>query len=195
MKKLLGCAVGILLSTSALAQGTELFPELEGRFQPAQQAQTTDSVNPAGQGSNGEAQPAVRVEQASVDAVQSGKVAPEEVTEAAGEGNIEIKLDNIEGTLALARNYSFCSAEVVLENKTNLTLEKLVIDLTYMGQPNTLKFTGVPKKSKQTQPMMMIGGECEGILNEPEITISECELGKQTEDSCKSKVQFIPPNS
>jgi len=197
MKKLLGCAVGVLLSTSAMAQGTELFPELEGRFQPAKPAEV---AKPVEQDANGEVKPAEQaganaVQDKVVDAVQSGKVAPEEVTEAAGEGNIEIRLEDIEGTLALARNYSYCSAKVVLENKTNLKLEKLSLDLNYQGMPNPMTFSGVEKKGQQTQPLMMIGPECEAILNEPEITIQECKLGKQTEDACKGKVQFIPPNS
>ena len=197
MKKLLGCAVGVLLPLSAMAQGADLFPELEGRFQPAQPVEAVNSEKPE---ATREGQPANQIlgengEKNDADVVQSGQVAPEEVTESAGEGNIEIKLDEIEGTLALARNYSFCSANVVLDNKTNLKLEKLVIELTYQGMPNILEFSGVEKKRTQTQPMMMIGEECEAILNEPDVTIQECKLGKQTEDACKGKVQFIPPNS
>ena len=185
IKSLLGCSAAVFLATVAVAQGTELFPELAGRFQPAQPTTQEQS----------DAQAVTPAAGAQPDAVQSGAVAPEQVTESAGEGNIEIHLEELNGKLALARNYSYCFADAVLENKTNVKLERLTITLSYQGSPNVLKYANVEKKGTQTQKIMMIGPECQAILSEPEIEIQECKLGQQTEDACKKKVQFIPPNS
>ena len=207
MNKLLMCAICALLAPSVMAQDAGLFPELEGRFQQAEPetVKTTTETITVVEGIDPEAQvEETVVEEESLDkeeaqpvtdAVQTGAVAPEEILEPAGEGNVEIYFTDMKGTLALARNYSYCMGDVVLENKTNVKLDKLVIDLNYQGMPNMLEYSGVAKKGKQKQPLMMIGSECEAILGAPQITIKECKLGTLTEDACKAKIQFIPPNT
>ena len=177
MIKSIVCGIaGVLIAGTALAQGVELFPELAGQFRPAEPTRS-DEQAPAGE----------------PDAVQSGQVSVEEVVGAKGEGNLEVSLTNLEGTLPFARNFSYCFADVVLNNKMNRRLENLTMTLVYGNEKNQITFSGVGRNKTQTQKLMMVGPGCEDILSQPQVDVQDCRLAGQT-TSCKDRVQFTPPN-
>ena len=184
MKLLLTTTALVLLSTAAFAQDTDLFPELNGRFDSP--AKTEEAVRPSEKGSL-----------ANDPAFAPTNLTDEEVEEIKGskkDGNLKIYYDNMEGTLAYARNYSYCSADVILENNTNFPLKNLEIVLTYRDYPTSIDFSNVEKKGSQKQYLMIVGPACEDILTQPQIEIPVCQLGELNEAMCKKRVQFVPPN-
>jgi len=168
----------------ALAQGTDLFPELERRFaRPQPTAATEVKTETATQADD----PAFAPTTPSSEEI-------EEATSSRKDGNLKIHYENMKGTLAYARNYSYCSADVVLENNTNFPLENLKIVLTYRNYPSAITFKNVPKKESQKQFLMIVGPACEDILTQPQIEVPECQLGELKKELCEKRVQFTPPN-
>ena len=188
MKLLLTATALALISTTAMAQGSDLFPELDGRFAVPQPTVTTQAETQNADTNALANDPAFAPTNLTTD---------KEVEESTGsqkDGNLKIYYDNMKGTLAYARNYSYCSADVILENNTNFPLEKLRIVLTYRNYPSSVTFTNVPKKGTQKQYLMIVGPECEDILTQPQVEVPECQLGELKKETCEKRVQFIPPN-
>ena len=111
------------------------------------------------------------------------------------EGNITVKLTNLKGVLPYARDFAYCFGDLVLTNDTNQKLESLTMELTYRDTPTIISFGAVDKKKTQKQALMLIGKACEDILSTPQVEVKSCKMPPQSEESCKRRVQFIPPNS
>ena len=176
----------VLLSTVAVAQENELFPELQGQFKEAAPSKKADAKPAKQNGKNKdvEARQIARAERA----MKEGDTGEQK------EGNLRIQLQNLEGALPYARTLAYCYGDVVLTNETNQKLDQLALTLTYKDMPTQVSFGGVPKKGTQQKKIMLIGPPCEDILGTPDIEIKACKLGKQSEDACKKRVQFVQPN-
>ena len=214
MIKLFLSGIAVLsVSTFALAQGVNLFPELQGQFQKQNTGLSVETV----QKEDAPKKLTVEMEEVTLDEDKKENKIPNQVAEKdkeqvtvsadpfaqqnqqekeeeRGEGNIEIKLTNLDGVLPYARDYSYCFGDLVLRNNTNQKLESLSIELTYRDTPTTVSFSGVAKKKTQKQALMLIGKACEDILSPPEVEITVCKMPPQSEEACKKRVQFIPPN-
>lgn len=199
IKSLLIGTTAVLFCTSAFAQGVDLFPELEGRFQPAQPTtMTTLEATPANTATSADGKTGNSLNRYSDLAFQPAQertVSAEEATGPKREGNLKLHFEDIQGTLPYARNFSYCFANLVLNNETNQRLDKLQVVLTYRDTPTTIDFSGVDKKGEQAQRFTLIGPACEDILTQPLIDVPVCKLGELQEDLCKKKVEFVPPNS
>lgn len=206
IKLLLGTIAVVSVSGTVMAQGTDLFPELQRQFEvPAvkekvvepsknelkaqQDAKTENNKKNDSQFS----MPANNPFSVMADpfAAQNNV---EQAGESAAEGNLVIKFTEPKGVLPYARDFAYCSGELVLTNETNQKLEALSIKLTYRDTPTTISYGATEKKGQQTQSLLLIGRACEDILTEPQMDVLTCKMPPQSEESCKKRVQFIPPN-
>ena len=217
MKLFLSGIIALTFTTNVLAQGTSLFPELQGQFSiPSTQKkeETSKMIENAVIDSsviNNETEPEktevkkrrFRRSQPTEELTQEQIISAdpfaiqnqlENATGPSAEGNIKIQLTNLKGVLPYARDYAYCFGDLVLTNGTNQKLESLSVKLTYRDTPTIVSFSGVDKKKTQKQSLMLIGRACEDILSTPEIEVQECKMPPQSEESCKKRVQFIPPN-
>lgn len=204
------CGVAVLVfGSTVFAQGSDLFPELQGQFESPKNNQPIEKKILEVE-MEGEISPSPVAEQkdvpsfsnSSLNNQSSGFADPfaqqnqaKEAQEESGEGNIKITLTNLKGVLPYARDYAYCFGDLVLENDTNQKLEALSLELTYRETPTIVSFGSVDKKKTQTQALMLIGRACEDILSVPQVDVKVCKMPPQSEDMCKKRVQFIPPNS
>lgn len=207
IKLLLGTIAVVSVSGAVMAQGTDLFPELQGQFEtPAVKEKVVEpSKNElkAQQDNTNTVENKKNDSQFSMPAsdpfsVMADPFAAQNNVEQAGEptaeGNLVIKFTEPKGVLPYARDFAYCSGELVLTNETNQKLEALSIKLTYRDTPTTLSFGATEKKGQQKQSLLLIGRACEDILLEPQMEVLTCKMPPQSEESCKKRVQFIPPN-
>lgn len=158
----------MLIGASARAQ--QLFPELDAKFQPPQKPTV--------------AEPAVAEVQAPAAAADQNQ-----------DKYLRIQLGGLQGVLPYARTLSYCSGTATLTNETKQPLQSLSLTLTYGDMKSELSYGGVRPNGTQSRPVMLIGPPCESFLNMPEVEVKTCRWGAQSEDACKKKVKFIPPNS
>ena len=164
-------AFGIML-LGASVRAQQLFPDLDARFQPPSKPTLAES-----------APKAADVQEAPADSD------PDQ------EKYLRIRLDDLQGVLPYARTLSYCSGTATLTNETKQPLQSLSLSLTYGDMTSELSYGGVQPNGTQSRPIMLIGPPCESFLNMPEIEIKTCRWGAHSEDACKKKVKFIPPNS
>lgn len=163
-------ALGLVwVGTSVWAQ--QLFPDLDAKFQQPQKPAMADSAPAPDKGQS-----------VSVDEQDQNK-------------HFSIRLEKIQGTLPYARTLSYCAGTATLTNETKQPLQNLSLTLTYGDMPAELSYGGVKPNGTQSRPIMLIGPPCESFLNMPEIEVKSCRWGAQSEDACKKRVKFIPPNS
>ncbi len=207
IKFLLGGVIVLTFSTGVFAQGVGLFPELQGQFKTDNKNITGDEklskpiIEPEfdfdGRENTLKKKEDEPKQTSEFDAFSDPFAVQnqiEKTTEPSGEGNVKITLTNLKGVLPYARDYAYCFGDLVLENDTNQKVEALSIKLTYRDTPTVVSFSGVDKKKTQKQSLMLIGKACEDILSTPEIEVQKCQMPPQSEESCKKRVQFIPPN-
>lgn len=176
----------LLIGSSALAQSQGLFPELNGRIQ------TPRPVPTAPVETDGVARPTTptslfpelktnhQLEQEAENAMQPMS------------GNLRLVIDNVNSTLPPARNFSYCSATMTLENETSRRLESLTVSLTFGETGVQLSFQNVDKKARQKQDLTLAGNICQSILAMPQMEVVSCKMTGVSEDACKKRVEFVP---
>lgn len=185
-------------TSTAFAEQTDLFPELKGQFKPAVKAEpATESA------AQDETAKSDELKAESSDSTTQDETPAEPIkfdTEAQtaeaidlGRGKISLAMENVRGTMAYARNYSYCFAEAVVRNDTTQRLDNLTITLTYGNTDTQLKFAGIDKKTQKSQKFMMVGEDCALIKSTPQFEIQTCQLGTLSSKSCQGRFQFIPP--
>lgn len=107
-------------------------------------------------------------------------------------GRVLLVLDNVSNTLPPARNFSFCSGTMNLENQLPMEIKQLSVSLTFGTQKVNLSFSGVAKKGKQSQAINLNGTACEHILEVPKMEVEICQVGELSEKDCKSRIQYVP---
>lgn len=119
------------------------------------------------------------------EAVEEEQVGP-------NSGRVRLVLDNVKNTLAPARNFSFCSGTLILENQLPMEIGSVSVRLGFGDQTVNLSFSGVAKKGKQSRSISLNGTACEHILEMPQMEVTGCQIGTLSEKDCKSRVQYIP---
>jgi len=190
----------VLGSGVAVAQeADELFPELAGQFEQAPVAEevelNVEQEEVSEQPNLPIAKPDLNKNAQDPDSNVPTNRRDEKVdTGEKVEGNLVIKIQNVDGVLPYARTLAYCTAEAVLTNETNQRLDQLALTITYKDMPKDLNYSGVAKKKSRTQKFMLIGLPCENIKGMPDVQVKTCKLGTQSEAACKKRVQFIPPS-
>ena len=174
MKLLFATLSALFLATSAMAQEKGLFPELDGQFKLPEKQSQHDAFDD------------YLIPDEPADDAEDGQEDSENTV-------IKIQLQDLKGALPYARTLAYCSGTAVLTNETKQPLKSLSLTLTYKDMPAELSYSGVQPGKSQSQSLMLIGPPCESILNMPEIDIKTCQWGSQSEDNCKKRVQFLPP--
>lgn len=186
MKLFLGSLFFILIGTGVTAQSQGLFPELSGLTQANRSVEATqnEAVKP-----NTSTQPAPlfpeiktnrQLEQEAEDAMQPSS------------GNLRLVIDNVNSTLPPARNFSYCSATMTLENETGRKVDSIEIVLTFRESKVKMNFKNVDKKGRQTQDLTLAGDICQSILTVPLVDVTSCKMVGVSEDACKKRVEFVP---
>ena len=167
-----------------------MFPELDAQFQqpaptkPAAAPEKRDIKVIPGQENKQKSPTAAAQQKEEIDKKDTGDE---------DERNLVVEFRNMGGALPYARNLAYCYGEAVLTNKTHHVLTSLVLKLTYGSSDVDLKFKKVNPQTQQAQRVVLVGSDCEYILNMPQVDIPECKLSTQSTDACKKKVRVIPP--
>jgi len=115
-----------------------------------------------------------------------GKEAKEEAEK------IFIALNNIKTNVTAVRAVSNCQADFVLLNGfKKKKVENFSVTLTIGSTEKTFSFKNVAPQSPTGEHFMMIGKDCENILNTPQTNITKCQIPGMTEKKCIEKVNYI----
>lgn len=200
MKAILSSALICLTACPVFAQTAGLFPELAASPTAAAPTAAPSETTPAAQPTTAPAAaPAAQTASPAAKQTAPAPLFPELKTSASSpqiadtdSGKIRLVLDDVTSVLPPARNFSYCTASLILENETAATIEKLTVTLKYEPLTTSVSFSGVKKKEKQTQSITLVGKACEQILQIPQMTIDACVAPPLQGKACESKVQFIP---
>ena len=213
MNKIFLSGVALTLFSGVAVAQNSLFPELEGQFQqpavaekPVVSGSAVEKADPETEVMDLDVAMEVEEEQKMnppvakpesqkkpAKAEDTNSQDNEEKENEKVEGNVVIEVQNVEGVLPYARTLAYCTGEAVLTNESDTILRQLSLTITYKDMPKELSYTYVGKKKSRTQKFMLIGLPCENILGMPKVEIKTCKLGKLSEEECKKRVQFIPP--
>lgn len=185
MKLLLSTFIIICGICSASAQNA-LFPELARRNTSTSQQPTLTTQTPALGDIN--LNNARNVQTQNMEAGTSIETEKPEMDT----GNLRLVVTSADSIRPTMRNFSYCTAQISLENGTSQTLKSLNVRLTYAPLPVNVSFSGVAKNQSQTQQITLIGEACDGILNQPIMEVQNCQITNMSENECKKRVEFVP---
>lgn len=107
-------------------------------------------------------------------------------------GNLRLVVASADRIAPTMRNFSYCTAEIRLENGTSQVLQNLKVLLNYSPLSTGIAFSGVAKNQSQTTKITLVGESCDNILNQPTIEVQSCKITNMSEEDCKKRVEFVP---
>ncbi len=114
----------------------------------------------------------------------------EEAAMKKAKGKLVLMPDEMQVVLPPARNFSFCSGKLILENQTGFDLKGLSMSLTFGPLKVPVSFGGVADKGTANQDFGAVGKACESFLGAPMIDVQACSLGDFTLQQCRALIQY-----